>query len=62
MRKLINRIEVKNGNGILNDVSFYFDGSDERFNAGEFEPGSLTRRELEAIEYAIVNFNSEVFA
>jgi hypothetical protein len=39
------------------DVTFYYDSSDEPFNAGEFEPDTVTRRELEAIERAIARAN-----
>ena len=39
------------------DVSFYFDESDEAWSIEEFVQGTHTRERLEAIEAAILDFN-----
>lgn len=43
-----------------NDVTFFFEDSEEGFSAGEFTKGTYTRRCLEDIEYNIEDFNTEV--
>lgn len=60
MREPISKIVVNNDDNNI-DVAFYFEDSDEQFSAGEFEPGSLTRRELEKIEYLICDYNTECY-
>lgn len=54
--KKLKRIDVDE----QDDVMFIFADSGERFSAGEFTPGSLTRMFLERIEYEIHDYNSEV--
>lgn len=49
----IQMIVVKN----RDDVTFYFNGSEEPFGVDEFVKDTPTRRFLEAVEAAIIEFN-----
>ena len=52
-RKRIESVDVKDG-----DVTFYFEGTKEPFNAREFAPNSTAWEDLKAIEHAVLWFNS----
>jgi len=42
------------------DVTFYFDDSDEAFNVSEFVAGTTTHEALSGIESAILSYNESV--
>ena len=55
--------EQKKITGIVieeDDLTFYFEGSDEAWGIEEFVQDSLTRVSLEKIEAAVLDFNNYV--
>lgn len=42
------------------DVTFYFEDSDEAFSVGEFIPDTPTRRALEEIERSVLDYNARI--